>query len=135
MAWNVKPLEWEAVTDQIPKHAFAAYTPFNRWLIVCEFLSMNHMVYRFGGQDYETLDAAKAAAQADYRTRILSALHPSPEHKEEVTEELSDETVFDMVTELREVYEISTGQTIDDAVMLRRALEKALTSAGVKVAS
>lgn len=76
---KVKPLEWAAVTDQIPKHAFAAYTAFSRWLIVCEFLSMNHMVYRFNSADYETLEAAKAAAQADYERRIRSALiSPAP---------------------------------------------------------
>ena len=71
---KVKPLEWAAVTDQIPKRAFAAYTAFSRWLIVCEFLSMNHMVYRFNSADYETLEAAKAAAQSDYEARIRSAL-------------------------------------------------------------
>jgi hypothetical protein len=73
---RVRPLNWLPVTDQIPKHAFAAYTPFIRWLIVCEFLSMNHMVYRFNGTDYETLDEAKSAAQSDYEARILSALEP-----------------------------------------------------------
>jgi hypothetical protein len=72
----VRPLNWLPVTDQITKHAFAAYTPFIRWLIVCEFLSMNHMVYRFNSTDYETLDEAKAAAQSDYESRILSALEP-----------------------------------------------------------
>lgn len=80
---EVKPLEWAPVTDQIPKHAFAAYTPFTRWLIVCEFLSMNHMVYRFADNDYETLDEAKAAAQADFNARILSALiQPTPAETE-----------------------------------------------------
>ncbi len=79
---RVKPLEWEAVTDQIPKHAYAAYTPFSRLLIVCEFLSMNHMVYRFDGVDFETLDEAKSAAQNYYNSRILSALHPNQESGE-----------------------------------------------------
>lgn len=31
-----------------------------------------------GGKQYPTLDAAKAAAQADYEARILSALEPAP---------------------------------------------------------
>jgi hypothetical protein len=77
MAVDVKPLEWEAVTDQIPKHAYAAYTPFNRWLIVVEFLSMNHAVYRLHGKDYATVEEAKDAAETDYRQRILSALLPT----------------------------------------------------------
>lgn len=48
--------------------------------------------------------------------------------------ELSDEDVFDMVTDLREAYELRTGQTIDDALALRAALERALKSAGVRIA-
>lgn len=47
---------------------------------------------------------------------------------------LSNETVFDMTTVLRESYELRTGQTIDDAVALRFALEKAIaTETNIKV--
>lgn len=47
--------------------------------------------------------------------------------------ELSEDDVFHMTTELREAYEIRTGQTIDDAVALRTSLEAALKSAGVRI--
>lgn len=71
---RVKPLVWEQVQDQIPKHAWAAYTGFGRLLIVQEFLSMNHAVYRLHGVDYPTLEVAQEAAQTNYTGRILAAL-------------------------------------------------------------
>lgn len=48
---------------------------------------------------------------------------------------LTPEDIFDMVTELREVYELRTGQTIDDPFALRLALEAALHAAGIEVAA
>ena len=36
----------------------------------------------FLGQEYYTPEAAKAAAQADYETRILAAIEPAPDHSE-----------------------------------------------------
>lgn len=73
---GVKPLVWKETYEKVPKSAWASHTGFGRWFIVIEFLGMNHAVYRLHEVDYPTLDAAKAAAQADYEQRILAALEP-----------------------------------------------------------
>jgi hypothetical protein len=89
----IKSLEWRYYPDAFPP-AWDAPTPWGRYSIEEETgdnvddpalhpdVSSRWVLY-FNGQvvsGHKTLDAAKAAAQADYATRIRSALEPSPAH-------------------------------------------------------
>lgn len=69
---GVKPLEW----DEGGNGAWA--TPDGYYQI--RFLDGSFMLLRpfLANEIYRTLEAAKAAAQADYERRILSALTPTP---------------------------------------------------------
>lgn len=76
---KVKALDW---TEQAipPAGECLAYSPVG---LYCIPLGGRAFCVRFrdkgeGDGPYPTLDAAKAAAQADYERRILSALEPSP---------------------------------------------------------
>ena len=83
-AWNtraapkVKPLVWTAKGY--------AQTPFGKYLVVREDWSGEEDFWFicFAGKPYgkcgehATLEAAKAAAQADYEARILAAIEPAP---------------------------------------------------------
>lgn len=73
---RVKPLVWE--DEQ------TTTTPFGRYCInetmddrFC-FARSSYPTYDQDDVNYETLEEAKAAAQADYETRILSALESAP---------------------------------------------------------
>lgn len=79
-AVKVRALNWE--DDCIgPDRAISAHNGFSRWAIITKFTGMNSVVYRriVDGEvlDYDTLDAAKAAAQADYEARILAEIEPA----------------------------------------------------------
>lgn len=76
----VKPLEWrDHGPDSFPEPAWSAQTPFGFYNIEevsasdCPAYVVRLHAHHFIG-DEESLDAAKAAAQADYEQRILSAL-------------------------------------------------------------
>lgn len=75
----VKPLEWRTVgkTDHVAETLFGNYEIWPHRATDIDGAS----VWRFGdksGESAETLDAAKAAAQADYEQRIRSALIDTP---------------------------------------------------------
>jgi hypothetical protein len=70
----VKPLEWQDDYSQIPENAVSGLGMV-RYTIVLHFIGMNEMVFRLKGlSDFSTLEAAKAAAQRDYESRILAAI-------------------------------------------------------------
>jgi len=78
---KVKPLEWEAADEDEEDYVFAfseigAYSierlSAGSWELTAERPSGGECSW------YVTIEAAKAAAQADYESRILSALEPSP---------------------------------------------------------
>ena len=78
-AVGVKPLEWkegDGITCDVLYHT--AETPFGLtyWQIECQWGVQGGYVEAYG--DEETDEAAKAAAQADYEARVLSALTTSP---------------------------------------------------------
>jgi hypothetical protein len=80
----VKALEWTAVGKRFDAHTFFGIYS------VCDLGNYVHLRLHPGmegahvGEAYhsETLDKAKAAAQADFERRILSALVPSAALKE-----------------------------------------------------
>lgn len=77
-AVTVKPLEW------IGDHVASAETPFGTYTVaenIKDRWEWTFHKYPCGSPDetaYETEDKAKAAAQADYEARILSAIDTSP---------------------------------------------------------
>jgi hypothetical protein len=84
VAPRVKALEWEARTDMPGLHN--AKSPIGWWYNVHE---LNDGRFKYDGDPcalpqnmqpsaHPTLEAAKAAAQADYEARILSALDTAP---------------------------------------------------------
>ena len=81
-AVKVKPLVWFETQSEIPHHAWEAWTGFGRWVIFLRFQSSNAATYWLFSLEYPTLDAAKAAAQADYEARILAAIQPAPEARQ-----------------------------------------------------
>ena len=78
-AVKVKPLVWFETQSEIPHHAWEAWTGFGRWVIFLRFQSMNAATYWIFSLGYPTLEAAQAAAQADYAARILAALEDTGE--------------------------------------------------------
>ena len=78
----VKPLEWKWYRD--PKDTSEARTQIGTWTV----WEINGCGYCYGPKDTSGrqceggLEAAKAAAQADYEARVLSALEPAPAHAE-----------------------------------------------------
>ena len=88
-AVKVKPLVWVDFHDRGAKaHAWneANYMiqkwSDGRWEISASYPGYSTSIY---GTDrfYPTLDAAKSAAQADYEARILAAIQPDPEARQE----------------------------------------------------
>jgi hypothetical protein len=80
VATRVKPLKWSQFNGRI-----GAYKPFGGSYVITEYPGMKQpfaLEQHFSGsltQYYENADDAKAAAQADYEQRILSALEePKP---------------------------------------------------------
>ena len=79
---RVKPLEWKWYRD--PKDTSEARTQIGTWTV----WEINGYGYCYGPGDTSgrqcegALEAAKAAAQADYAARILAALEPAPDHAE-----------------------------------------------------
>jgi hypothetical protein len=81
---GVKPLEWS-----IDRKRHFAYAPFGGRYTIVEYAGMSEpfMLERHGfcsavTKFYPSLVEAKAAAQADYDRRIISALQPSPAREE-----------------------------------------------------
>lgn len=82
-AWRVKPLEWKKGTWS-GQPAWFADSPFGCWSVIDHTIHGNGIgVDDSSGNlhedDYPTIEAAKAAAQADYAARILAALIPDTE--------------------------------------------------------
>ena len=79
---TVKPLDWQAAgRDWCAVSAVGTYyvqwdDETGHWFAALENDAPDHHVIEPG--DQPSLDAAKAAAQADYEIRILSALEPAP---------------------------------------------------------
>jgi hypothetical protein len=69
---TVKPLVWTKTSSGTSR--FPAWSSDNGMVVE----SLNMGGFCWGGQSFDTLDAAKAAAQADYEARILAALEPAP---------------------------------------------------------
>lgn len=77
---QVKPLEWEDWSAQ-HRTNITAMTQFGRYgVIQLHFPEMHYKIEPPVGKPLSalTLEAAKAAAQADYEARIRSALVPAP---------------------------------------------------------
>ncbi|KAB2716626.1 hypothetical protein [Brucella intermedia] len=75
---GVKKLEWQQ--DGAGNHR--AETPFgNEFIQKWTDTRDGNISYEHEGAYFETVEAAKAATQADYEARILSALEPSTSHK------------------------------------------------------
>ena len=87
---RVKPLVWEEDTDPDSDdfRAFVARSPTLHLRYIVRkvyggFWKLTGCV-PFGTPNFITLEAAKAAAQADYEASILAALEPTPDHRDEV---------------------------------------------------
>ena len=86
-AVKVKPLVWrETGTDRFSAKGedYKVVTDGTGWAFCPEDWPP------FGGYPYETLDEAKAAAQADYAARILSAIETTPDPRDEVIARLME---------------------------------------------
>ena len=76
---RVKPLEWE----YHPAGTIAAPPTGHAYIIDTRMKGRYYSVKGFNPQrQFDSLDEAKAAAQADYEARILSALDPAPDRAE-----------------------------------------------------
>lgn len=83
---KVKALEWKEDGRALPYHSISAWSGTGNFHYVIQtvFISMNKVIYKLRGiGDFQSEELAKAAAQADYEARILSAievsaLEPSP---------------------------------------------------------
>lgn len=81
---RVKPLVWVERDGSSYRQANSAFGQYQiSWLMEFEIWQL-FMPVRYGDDfrkcflSHSTLDAAKAAAQADYEARILSAIEPAP---------------------------------------------------------
>lgn len=86
---GVKPLVWEVNDDKRDGRAHYGHGILGHWYAVCRertgawvvmhFVSGKRVqVHNKDSDTFPTLEAAKAAAQADYTARILAALEPDP---------------------------------------------------------
>ena len=76
---NVKPLQWE----YHPAGTIAAPPTGHAYIIDTRMKGRCYSVKGFNPQrQFDSLDEAKAAAQADYERRILAALEPAPDQGE-----------------------------------------------------
>jgi Lar family restriction alleviation protein len=79
---SVKPLEWEDVGYGWAKTSWGGYTITDRFdPFWDEAFGWEHSSRGDGDRSeevFESVDAAKAAAQADYEARILPAIQPDP---------------------------------------------------------
>ena len=79
---RVKPLEWHGGSGNYPRWhatglAFTAKIERHSWQG-----DYGLFIDKFAKGAHDTLEAAKAAAQADYEARILYALEHAPDHSE-----------------------------------------------------
>lgn len=145
---RVKPLEWSAQRDEI-EHWGSSELMVMRiidWNKIGTFPNRNY--FEFGGESYSELDDAKAAAQADYERRILSALEPTPSEwnaaieAERVVGYLSDEWLHVLDVEAQQVADRISGrkgqrcrhpdgvQVLEDAEFIFKAAVRALKRPG-----
>ena len=75
-AVKVKPLEWRDSYGVL-----RAETPFGDYKIAGKVL--HHLGNPAPQSFHDSIEAAQAAAQADYERRILSALEPAPDARQE----------------------------------------------------
>lgn len=76
---KVKPLVWNADNEARPSGCFyAIWGDYRSFKISCNGVVLGGVLYGAYQQTYHTVDAAKAAAQADYETRIMAALDVQP---------------------------------------------------------
>ena len=83
---RVKPLEWRSIgRDRVAK------TMIGEYVVSLDVFQVGGTAYLWvAGQvdgddhhsEHKNMQAAKAAAQADYAARILAALDPAPDHAE-----------------------------------------------------
>lgn len=82
MEARVKPLVWEeSLKDRWIGTPDSKLGDLAFWIFRHHDGTLKHAT-KEGWQFYPTLDAAKAAAQADYEARILAALEPAPDMAE-----------------------------------------------------
>lgn len=80
------PLEWTKIDNANDDESEEAVTPFGGYVITADpFTYSPTTAYYVDGPDWfkaqcASVPEAKAAAQADYAARILSALTPTPEN-------------------------------------------------------
>ncbi|MCC2098658.1 MAG: Lar family restriction alleviation protein, partial [Hyphomicrobiales bacterium] len=76
LSWEQRGKDWYADT---PVGHYAVGTYRNHFIAMVRTVDSAHMEdIRLEEQPFDTVDAAKAASQADYETRILSALEGQP---------------------------------------------------------
>ena len=76
---RVKPLVWE----YHPAGKIAAPPTGHAYIIDTRMKGRCYSVKGFNPKrEFDSLDEAKAAAQADYEARILAALEPAPDHSD-----------------------------------------------------
>ena len=73
----VKKLEWREAPGQMA-HTSEPF-PYFKYVIVDDDRGVDWSIGGDGWNPVENVEAAKAAAQADYEARILSALTPTPD--------------------------------------------------------
>src|SRR5690606_33377380 len=82
---RVKPLEWTPAANDAGKDGlwFVAIDVFGKkHEVIRSYHGQNGAGWTYGDTWYGNIDEAKAAAQADYESRILSALEPAAPESE-----------------------------------------------------
>ena len=80
LEWGLRDNEWIARPESGPSYLCQWF--YQGWDLLINGYYVRPYIH--GVRETYTLDAAKAAAQADYERRILSALQPSPDMREAV---------------------------------------------------
>lgn len=134
----VKELEWSPRNDQ-PQYEVCADTPFGR------YKTSNKGEYGFGWMQprqtvwsgfLPTLEEAKAAAQADYEARILSALSAQVQDAEEINEEMSLVVALDFADNPRPYHTLQApADTNGELYRALRTIAAAYRSAQVQDAA
>lgn len=84
---KVKALEWTRYEDSDASEAWEANTPFSGCYVIKRGLSGYTLTTPDADEEYDTLEAAKASAQADYEARIRSAIEVAPSPRAQALEE------------------------------------------------
>lgn len=87
VAVRVKPLVWIDLYGDGTVFQTDVDHPFGYHAVI---VSRGRLGWDYFGKRYQTIDAAKAAAKADYEASILSVLEPAPVDASQTTQAIAD---------------------------------------------